>query len=835
MAVTHPESKRPGLLLSRLHFLVRLVGLVGAQAGIAGLVLLQPRSLRDLEPVLTPADVSHWLLVAGFGAALFALLVEALVIVRVVAGRRSALGANALVQVALALGLFVAVNVWSFGHSLRFDWTWEKLFTLPDAVRAQLAALDPGAETTIVLYLQHRGSGPAGEKPDPFDLEAEQKTVEKVKDLVELFREAGPQFQVEVLDVAAKGFNDKLEALTAKSPELKKAIEDAPENSILVAAGRSVQRLSFNEFYRLDRTESERRDNLVLREVGRDPATREKAGLDPLTLRVVNVQERRPKVGLLVNHEYLTSEGPVNLFTLAGARKALEAHGFEVRDVVLRTPTGEPTAELLAVSKLERLQDDLDDLDSETRALEREIRLLERLLKEIPAGKLAEVNRLIAEYAEQFNPRFLLARAGESNRDLVARVFGNQLAAAKEGLELAREERDNVAKDLAGLSSDKLSEQKRLKDLRAKLARNVADVDLLVIPRLTRLQTGDTIVSPSFHDLEARQAQAVRAFLEQGKPILACVDPTNMRAEGRTADRATKPPDDLEKLLAELGILLGKRTVLFNVEKRAFAGRDDGMVRISKPLQVPPLRVERAARTFQEELQQSAYTRLREPVAALGVAGENPLFALPFLRLADRPHPANPVRESLRLADRESGRRLNLRARFLRPVFIDPLKSRRMTTDPEVLATSAASWDDEQPFSTTIRPVPRFEPPALDDPDQGTLEARRRGPFSVGVAVETRLPPSWGVQRTVRVAALGQAALVTGAELSPGQERLLLDTCNWLLGREEHLAKPAAEWSYPRVPMDEEERRLWLLGARWGLAEMFAFLGLVMLLLRRLR
>jgi hypothetical protein len=835
MAVKQHDAPRPRLFLSRLHFLIRLLGLVGFQAGLAGVVLLRPGSYRDLEMVLSLRETSHWLLVAGFGAALLALLVEALVVVRVVAGRRSALGLNALVQVVLAVGLFVAVNVWSFRHGQRFDLTRERLFTLPDAVRTQLAALDPASETTIVLYLRHRSSSFADEKPDPFDLEAEQKTVEKVKDLVELFREVGPQFKVEVLDVAAKGFNDKLEELSKQSPELKKAIEDAPENSILVSAGRSVQRLSFNEFYRLDRGASEARDNLVLREVGRDPATRRKEGLDPLTRRVVNVEERRPKVGLLVNHEYLTSEGPVNLFTLAGARKALEANGFDVRDVVLRTPTGEPSADVLAVSKLERLQEELDDLDTEVRVVEREIRLLERLLKEVPAGKLEEVNRLIVEYAEQFNPRFLLARASEGNRDLVARVFGNQLAAAREGLELAREERGNVARELAGLSSDKLSEQKRLKDLRAKLARNVADVDLLIIPRLTRLQTGEPIVSPAFHDLEAKQAQAVRAFVGQGKPILACLDPTNMRAEGRTADRATKPPDDLEKMLAELGIVLGKRTVLYNVEKRAFAGRDDNMVRIAKPLQVPPLRLEPAARTLQEELLQAAYAGLREPVAALGVAAENPLLALPFLRVPKRKHGSNPVRESLLLADRESGRRMNLRLRFLRPVFLDPLKADLLKGDPEVLATSAATWHDEQPFSTAVRPVPRFEPPALDDPDQGTLEARRRGPFTVGVAAELRLPPGWGSGRDVRVAALGQAGLITGAELAPGQERLLLDTCNWLLGRDERLAKPAAEWSYPRVEASEEERRLWLMAARWGLPELFAFLGLVMLLLRRLR
>ncbi|MFO0844519.1 MAG: hypothetical protein U0797_19340 [Gemmataceae bacterium] len=840
MAVTSSDPRRGSVFLSRLHFLVRLVGLLGVQAALVGVVMLQPdfeglfRRLMadpaalsaDLQKAAASADVGGHLLLGGLAAALFALFVEVIVALRVVAGRRSALGGNAVVQVALAAALLVGVNVWSFRHPARFDWTRDRQFTLPASVRAELAKLDPDAKTTIVLYQRHRAGSLGGEKPDPFDLEAERKVVEKVKDLVELFREVGPQFQVEVLDVADRGFNDRLDRLTAKSPELKQTIEEAPENSIFVHAGRSVQRLSFNEFYRLDRTESERRDNLVLRAVGPGPITR----------RVINVEERRPRVGILVMHEALSSEGPVDLFTLSGAGKALKSAGFEVRDVVLRNLNGDPAADVLEVSKLERMQDELDDLEAETRSLEREIKLLDRLVREAPKGKLVEVNRLIVEYAEQFNPRFALARANEANRELVGRVFNNQLAAAREGLDLAREARATVSKELSALSGDKVSEQRRLKDLQARLARNVTDVDLLIVPRLTMLQNGAPIANPTFHDLDERHAKAVREFLKAGKPVLACLGPTNSRdVPGRPGGGAVKPPDELEKMFAELGIVFGKRTVLFNVEKRAFANRDENLLRVSKPLQVPELRAEPAARTLLESLQQTAFTRLREPVAALGCGAVNALFALPFLRAAESSLPPNPVRESLRLADQESGKRLNLRLRFLRPVFLDPLKAHHLAVDPEVLSTSAASWHDEQPFGTPVRPVPRFEPPALDDPDNGTLEARRRGPFSVGLAVETRLPPGWGGEKKVRVAALGQAGLFTGPDLAPGQERLLVDTCNWLLGRDEQLARAAPEWSYPRVPAAEEEKRLWLLGARWGLPELFAFLGLVVLLARRLR
>jgi hypothetical protein len=832
MAVTHTDSRRGSLLWSRLHFLVRLLGLLGAQVALAGLVLLRPSTRADLEKIptdLDPQSPTGWknlLVVAGVGALLFALLIETIVILRVVAGQRSALRANALMQALLALALLVGVNAWSFQKSTRFDWTREKQFTLPESVRKDLARLDPKSETTIVLYLRHRTSRFTSEKPDPFDLEAEQKIVEKVKDLVELFREVGPQFRIEVLDVGIKGFTDKRDTLTINAPELRKAIEEAPENSIFVHAGKAVQRLSFNEFYRLDRGQSEKQDNLVLRAVGPVPITR----------RVVNVEERKPRVGLLVFHEYLSSEGPVNLFNMAGARKALAAQGFDVRDVVLKSPNGEPAADALEISKFERLQDELDDLNTEVRSLEREIKLLERLVQLAPKGALADLNRLVVEYAEQFNPRFLLVRASESNREQFGRLFANQLAAAREGVELAREEQAKVTRDLSALSSDKLSEQKRLKDLRARLMRNVADVDLIILPRLTRLQSGDRLVDPSFYDLDTRHSQAIREFLRAGKPILACLGSTNTPITGgRPGERAIKPPDDLEKLFAEIGILFGKRTVVHNVEKRAFAGREESLIRATKPQEVPPLRLESAARTLAEELQQMAYTQVREPLAALGTAHANPLFAIPFIRLARPAYLPNAIRESLQLADQESGKRLDLKSRFMRPIFIDPLRSHRLMSDPEVLSTSAATWHDEQPFSTAIRPVPRFETPAPEDPDNGTLEARRRGPFTVGVAVETNLPESWNVQGKVRVAALGEAGLFTGAELTAGQERLLLDTCNWLLGREEQLARPAPEWSYPRVEMSQEARTLWVWGARLGLPELFAFFGLIMLLIRRLR
>jgi hypothetical protein len=135
--------------------------------------------------------------------------------------------------------------------------------------------------------------------------------------------------------------------------------------------------------------------------------------------------------------------------------------------------------------------------------------------------------------------------------------------------------------------------------------------------------------------------------------------------------------------------------------------------------------------------------------------------------------------------------------------------------------------------------VPRFEPPAADDPDNDTPERKRMGPFVLAQAFETPVPPGWLASAAekperVRVVAIGHPAFV-GKELTPGQERLLLDSCNWLLGREDRLAHPTAVWQYPRVELSEKAEAGWMWACRLGLPLLFAYLGLVVLLARRLR
>ena len=117
------------------------------------------------------------------------------------------------------------------------------------------------------------------------------------------------------------------------------------------------------------------------------------------------------------------------------------------------------------------------------------------------------------------------------------------------------------------------------------------------------------------------------------------------------------------------------------------------------------------------------------------------------------------------------------------------------------------------------------------DPAKGTLDEHRRGPFPLSVAVETTTPASWyadggGTPVPVRVEAIGQGGLFVGNELSPAKEELLLDSCNWLLGRDDRLpVKNDPPWAYPRVALDGRGKALWQWGVLGGLPALF-LLGL---------
>jgi hypothetical protein len=838
-----------------LHFLVRFLGLTGALVLGVGLVQSQPYHLLAswdaFRDALTATGEPAWwpaaFILAGGAAVAFALLVELLVALFFTAGRRSAFGFNAVVQVVLAAVLLVAVNLasagfsvpvpswlqgrqirllgwhWTFGerldsrgHYLQIDTTRGRQFTLPPDLRQELAQLDRGGETTVIVYQRHKTFGALTDKPDRYDYAAERKVVEKVKDLVAQLREVGPQLRVEVLDVEEEGFDDKLKRLTKDAPELARAIADAPDNSIFIRSGHDVQRLSFNEFYQLDKVASKNantgRGNLVLLGQGDDGR-----GIGPFVNKVLHVEQRRPRVGVLVIHELLTTGGVEDAFTLSGLKKVLTANGFDVRDVVLKKGWDarnlEPAADTFEESQLDRVEAEIDALRDDIKETESDLKVQEEALADVGYKAGEDEAKKLDELTRKYGRLFLSGRVTAAGRKALEETFRRSVALTREELAAKRKELGQKQAERARLDVDRVSEARRLSDVKAKLTYTLADCDLLFIPRLTR-RANDQLILPRLYSISREQADAIKDFLRAGKPLFACLGPSN-EPPGQFSPPNLGPagPDDLERLLGDLGIRLGKQTVLFPSDARAYAAeRRADPLRSGGSVETPPL-------DFDSPTARAGDPRLGSERTGLE---------------------ANPLHEALRVTAHSVGQGFDLRMRYPRPVYYEVMSSGRLKHDPTFLLT-ATGWNEDNPFPTRER-RPRYTPPPPNDPAAGTFDARRRGPFPVGVAVQARVPSWWGKgsgkdAKTVRVAVIGQGEVFVGPSLSPAKERLFLQTANWLLGRDDYLPRGDHVWSYPRIDMapDSAERSWWLWGTRLGLPALFAYLGFVVLLLRRLR
>ena len=97
MALINPTRTR---LWSRLHFLIRLVGLTGLFVAGVGLVLT----------VVAWQELGRQLALGGGAAALLALLLELIGMVRLTAGRRSVFGTNVVLHREINVGIAVALD-----------------------------------------------------------------------------------------------------------------------------------------------------------------------------------------------------------------------------------------------------------------------------------------------------------------------------------------------------------------------------------------------------------------------------------------------------------------------------------------------------------------------------------------------------------------------------------------------------------------------------------------------------------------------------------------------------------------------------------------------------
>lgn len=820
-----------GIWWSRFHFLIRFIGLTSLLvAGVGAALafrynLLTRRHLLDIDWLRSTIEghgplegsdrirgqIAFCLIIGGLALAALALIFEVLATLSTVLGRRGAFGFNATLQAALAIALVVGANWFSFRHYLRFDWTRNHDFTLATSLQGQLRnlrgeAMDAGSgekfgKTTIVVYERHKTFGQFNDKPDAYDYAAERKVVEKVHDVVDEFREFAPeQFEVVVLDVEEDRFNEKLDALAKKHPGLREAVDSAPENTIFFCAAGRVQQLSFKDYLYLDKTDSIREQNLVLLD----------QGVEPFARKVLNVDEKRPKVGVLVIHEWLTTMGPED-FGMAGLKKALSAHGFQVEDVILKkwSEAAPPEAAVYSYdeSKLDRLEEEIAEVDSELRNLREEVRELTEVQN---LWKTSTLDQLTKQYAKQLGGR----KVDEGLRRRQLAFFEQNLLLARAFLGQYETDRKNTLAERGKINVEQATEQRRMTDMRAKLSRMLAGYDLVIVPRMTirNVILGDRIPS-SLHRLDEAQVDAIKDYLASGKPLLACLGPSSEHPSDRMRmmQFGGGGTDELETMLGQIGIKLNKQTVLHNVETKAFAERRTGLLISGAVVEVPTVEFDTS--------KGKANPLAKEEAASL---------------------PPNPISLAMNIAADSLGRKLDIRIQNPRPVYYQaPADADKPTFSPEFMMTSAASWNDDSPFPSQQR-TPRFEPSKPDDPAKGTIEEKRRGPFPIGVAVPALIPKEWypydkPTQATSRVAVIGSGSVFVGAALAPAKEELLLDTCNWLLSRDDLLPNANVVWKYPRVRMNDKDKDLWRWTGWFVLPGLFAYAGLMVLLVRRLR
>jgi hypothetical protein len=846
---------------NRFRFLVRFLGLTGVLAAAVGGTLLATagaappewNGASDPSPVARATAGWHWLaaagrwlvelatagpdtatkaaaglLLGGLAAVALWVLVELIGTLFLVTGRRTAVGTNAYLQIALAAALLVVVNAYSFTHHTRYDLTRDRQFTLPESVVAKLKALDPASPTDVVVLQLHKTAGSLSDKADSLDAAAEKKVVEKVNDLVDLLREIGPRFRVTVLDAQAEGYEDQLDALTKDAPELREAIEAAPENSIFFRGSRSVQRMSFGEFYLLDKEASLREVTTPAGRTVRRPANLVMIpqGVEAFARKVEEVEEKRPKVGLLVIHPELSTRESSDDYSSAGLRRSLEANGFEVVDVLVKQWGGrggpQPAAFTYDEYDFDRLERTYNYLSTQLNGLETLVREFTDLAKQVrtaPYEKLAQDRRLRAMLRGTIN--------SDAARAQVAEQLDVFVAEARRGIDALSEELKEVGpRYRAAAKNDRAVEGRRTTDLKEKLKRVVDDCDVLVVPRLTAIDLAKGyVIRPSFYTLPQDHADAVRAFLAAGKPVLAAFGPTSFGNPNMEAEA-----DPLERLFGRLGIEFGSQAILTDKEGRAAAERQGD---------------------------------------ALGSAVDLPAFVFEAPAAGKG---ENPIAAAYRLTARAVGGKLELRRSGPRPVYLAKSVADRLPFAGEILATVREAWNESRPLADEEY-VPKYEPPKPDDAKRGTRDEERRGPFPIGVAIETPVPAEWRNEKlaayqaafaaggvaagtaladvaldpavyapkadrpTVRVVAFGHGGLFTGKKLDPAQEKLLLHTLNWQLRRTDRLPQAAdgARWEYPRVALGPSERTLWHLGTFAGLPLLCGYFGLLVLMTRKVR
>jgi hypothetical protein len=779
-------------------------------------------------------DVGKWLALLGACAFAILLIADLPVLSEYLSQRRGAAGAGGLLQIALAFVLVLGLNAFSFNHYRRFDWTWDRAYTLSPDLRQQLAQLrsdstsGDAAVTDIVVYQRGVSFGLRGEHmPDNYDAAASKKIIEKVNDLAEMFQDLGPRFRVRVIDYKERTFKKRMKDLKEENKQLYDALQSAPEDSIFFHAGGKIQRLAFHDVYQIDKQASEEQNNLVLNF----------QGVGPFARRILNIEEKKPRVAAAVVHPVLTLANPEHpMLTMHGAKKVLDSYGYDTRDILLRKmEDGDLSEDAAALSYDEQR---FEQIEEELPLIETSIKENEERFKELNAGQkrwknetLAELNKTYVyvmlpngqqgviprtelDKLESRKIQFKSIPVDEEDRTIKLRFYERELEVGQALLDQDRKTRDALVKERANLNVDELAEKRRISDVEAKMKRMTADVDLLIVPRFTFLNIPRRqIIDNRVHKLDETQIRAIKAFMKQGKPVLFMLGPTNQ--QGEPGERPEPEPDPLERMLADLGVYLPRQTILYNVETKEFNERKVGVLFSDREVETPPVLLQ------------------WEPGSGQVVKSK-------------KDFEKNPIRESLWVTSRAAGkdRSMELRIRHPRPVYAlvnSPEKDGAKIIDESAvfLMSSPESWNEEHPFISK-KGVPRYSPSSeAADPKRGTLEEERRGPIPIAVAMERSVEPWFPGEKGLpkaRFAVIGHGGVFVGPTLPPMNEKLLLDTTNWLLGRDDLLAHVDPQpWKYPRAELSAAGATAWKGFGAVILPAFFLFLGASVLMLRYVR
>jgi hypothetical protein len=265
-------------------------------------------------------------------------------------------------------------------------------------------------------------------------------------------------------------------------------------------------------------------------------------GVDSFARRILAVQERRPKVAICVIHGFLGTEG-IDDFTHAGLKKTLTEHGFDVTDIVLKKWGGGPpsaAAYTRQESKIEEIEGERELASLKVLVIREEVSDLGKIKEAL--GKVAmrpvgdrvrfynslyegsknrswlEIISVFKKWEEKLSEK----TEPEFKKDLIEKLDAQKLVTEKQIAEFEKERQAIEDKLTAAYKDERSIQDRRITDVKAKLARLLADVDLLVLPRytITNVTTGREI-PPDLHALDKDQVEAIRDYMKSGRPVLA--------------------------------------------------------------------------------------------------------------------------------------------------------------------------------------------------------------------------------------------------------------------------------------------------------------------------